>query len=72
MARSGLFECESVSDYSLVRPLLDEVWPVGARTDSLGQKSVRFGKSGFAKAAITSNQEQFTRFSRLNGTSCRK
>ena len=31
----------------------------------LGQKSVRFGKSGFAKAATTSNQEQFTRFSRL-------
>gem|GEM_PF-6814580 len=30
-----------------------------------GQKSVRFGKSGLAKAATTSNQEQFTRFSRL-------
>jgi len=53
-----------VSDYSLVRSPVNEAWPVQART-ALGQKSVRFRKSGFSTAAITSNQEQFTRFSRL-------
>jgi hypothetical protein len=52
-------------DYAALRPLLDPIWPIEIRTDLMGKRIVRFGKSGSAKASTTSNLEQFTKFSRL-------
>ena len=52
------------SDYLSKRKLLDEVWPSQVRNDSKGVQ--RSGLSlSLAKAEVTSNTEQFTRYSRL-------
>lgn len=54
-----------VEDYNHARRILDGVWPVEVRTDVLGERKIGIRKSGFARAATTSNLEQFNRFSRL-------
>lgn len=65
LLRSNCPNARVVEDYTSLRPILDEVWPIEAHIEALGMRSVRFGKSGMAKASTTSNLEQFTRFSRL-------
>jgi hypothetical protein len=52
------------SDYLSKRKLLEEVWPSQIRSDSKGVQRSGFGLS-LAKAEVTSNTEQFTRYSRL-------
>jgi hypothetical protein len=52
------------SDYLSKRKLLEEVWPSQIRNDSKGVQRSGFGLS-LAKAEVTSNTEQFTKYSRL-------
>ena len=52
------------ADYLSKRKLLEEVWPSQTRNDSKGVQRSRFGLY-LAKAEVTSNAEQFTRYSRL-------
>ena len=52
------------SDYASKRKLLDEVWPSQIRNDSKGVQRSGFSVS-MAKAEVTSNTEQFTKYSRL-------
>jgi hypothetical protein len=51
-------------DYLSKRILLDEVWPAQLKIDSNGVKRSGFGVT-LAKAEVTSNTEQFTKYSRL-------
>jgi hypothetical protein len=52
------------SDYVAKRGLLEEIWPSEVRNDSKGIQRARFGIS-VSKAEVTSNAEQFTKYSRL-------
>jgi hypothetical protein len=54
-----------VDDYLAVRELLGEVWEIEQRNDPLGLKRQSFGKFDFANIASSSNESQFTKYSRL-------
>ena len=64
MLRSRAPSAAVSSDYQSKRSFLDEVWPPQARNDSRGVQRSGFEMS-LAKAEITTNAEQFTRYSRL-------
>lgn len=51
--------------YNSLRRLLELVWPSAQQTASLGLHRDRTGKYSTSEIAITSNEPQFTRFSRL-------
>jgi len=56
-----------VSDYNQRRRLLDEVWELDGRTDSLGIKRSRLGgKTEIGNVTTRNNQTQFTKYSRLH------
>lgn len=52
------------SDYTAKRSFLEEVWPSSVSNDSKGIQRVRLGIA-IAKAEVTTNTEQFTKYSRL-------
>ena len=52
------------SDYGKKRSFIAEIWPAQPVNDSKGVKRWNLGRS-IANASITSNREQFTRYSRL-------
>jgi hypothetical protein len=55
-----------VSDYNERRRLLDEVWEVDERTDSLGFKRSGLGKTQIGNVTTRSNLSQFTKYSRVH------
>ena len=56
-----------VSDYNQRRRLLEEVWELDGRTDSLGIKRSRLGgKTQIGNVTTRNNQTQFTKYSRLH------
>lgn len=54
-----------VDDYMSLRGLIGEVWEVEQRKDSRGLTRQRFGKFDLSTVASSSNQRQFTKYSRL-------
>ncbi len=55
-----------IDSYRNQQELLNAVWPIDSRRESLGFKRVgRLGRKELAHAQRTSNLDQFTRFSRL-------
>ena len=51
--------------YGRVRHLLSAVWPLAERTESAGLKRQGLGRFNTEAATVVSNEEQFTRYSRL-------
>ena len=51
-------------DYFKKKGFIAEIWPAGSRNDSKGVKRWNLGRS-IANATVTSNREQFTKYSRL-------
>ena len=64
--RSFCPDAKFVSDYDADRHLLDPVWDVDERSDSLGMKRIGWGRSALANVTTRSNLTQFTKFSRLH------
>jgi hypothetical protein len=58
-------DAKLVSDYENDRRLLDHVWDVDERTESLGIKRSGFAKKDLASVTTRSNLLQFTKYSRL-------
>lgn len=54
-----------VDSYDSARRNLELVWPSEQQTSSLGWRRERAGKYSTSELAITSNESQFTRYSRL-------
>jgi hypothetical protein len=54
-----------VTSYEKVSDLISEIWPVEVRKDHQGLVRPGIGKREFGMTEITSNAEQFTKFSRL-------
>ena len=59
-------EVKVVSDYDDLRKVLDTVWDVDERTDSMGLKRSGFGKTSIANVTTRCNLSQFTKYSRLH------
>jgi hypothetical protein len=53
------------SDYDALRKVLDTVWEVDERRDSLGLKRSGLGKTTITNVTTRSNLSQFTKYSRL-------
>ncbi|MEP6921061.1 MAG: hypothetical protein ABI967_08045 [bacterium] len=58
-------EAEYDGSYDAMRQLLELVWPSNQQTDSLGWRRERPGKYSVAAVTESSNELQFTRYSRL-------
>jgi hypothetical protein len=56
---------EHDDSYNILRRSLELVWPSEQQTSSLGWRRDQSGKYSTAEIAITSNESQFTRYSRL-------
>ncbi|MEQ1645317.1 MAG: hypothetical protein ABL959_17845 [Pyrinomonadaceae bacterium] len=56
----------SLVDYMPIRHFLDCVWEAESRKDALGRRSAGLGKKGFGSVSTTSNNGQFTKFSRMH------
>ena len=54
-----------VEDYNSCRRLLDGIWEPEVRKESHGVQRTGFGRVEMNMAVVTSNQRQFTKFSRL-------
>lgn len=54
-----------VDDYVANRVVLDTVWEIDQRKDSLGLRRSGFGKTDFGKIVSSNNLQQFTKYSRL-------
>ena len=54
-----------VDDYASVRAMLEQSWPAESRRDSLGMQRSGFNRKDLASVSTTTNQIQFTRYSRL-------
>ena len=54
-----------VDDYLPNRGILDTVWEIEQRKDSLGLQRSGFGKTDFTNIASSNNLQQFTKYSRL-------
>lgn len=54
-----------VDDYLEIRGVLDDVWPLIKRKDSRGLIRHGFGKLELSNSALSSNLDQFNRYSRL-------
>jgi len=54
-----------VSNYKDVRGALAHVWDVEIRSDPKGMQTVGLGKRAFATVAVSTNLNQFTKYSRL-------
>lgn len=51
--------------YNSCRQMLEMVWPCGHQTESSGWRRQRFGKYTVGAVSESSNEDQFTRYSRL-------
>ncbi len=51
--------------YNSCRQALEMVWPCGQQTESSGWRRQRFGKYTVGAVTESSNEDQFTRYSRL-------
>lgn len=54
-----------VDDYLIVRNLLGKVWEIEQKRESNGFKRFGFGKLELANVSLSSNLQQFTKYSRL-------
>jgi hypothetical protein len=58
-------EAKFVNDYLAIRENLSSIWEIEQRKDSQGLKRKGFGKFDFSNVALSSNLQQFTKYSRL-------
>jgi hypothetical protein len=58
-------QAKLVNDYQAVRRILGEVWEIEQRKEPQGLKRHSFGKFNFSNIFLSSNEMQFTKYSRL-------
>ncbi|HXD30092.1 MAG TPA: hypothetical protein VN643_03180 [Pyrinomonadaceae bacterium] len=58
-------EAQLIDSYDGVRRSLELAWPSEQQTSSLGWRRERAGRYSTSEVAVTSNESQFTRYSRL-------